>query len=110
MKQPFSQENAGALNKNYHETIADLFIRLRGRSLSLAPLDVQMIDDWHKRGIPLHLVVNTIEDVVGNHRGKRIRSITYCADEVEARFAELLEGHVGCGGCEKSYCSGRQAA
>ncbi len=106
MNRPFAQENPSA----YHETIADLFIRLRGRSLSLAPLDVQMIDDWHERGIPLHLVVNTIEDVVGNHHGKRIRSISYCADEVTARFAELIEGHVGCGGCDQPYCSGRQAA
>src|SRR5260221_87330 len=62
---------------NYHQTIADLFIRLRGRSLSLAPLDVQMIDDWHERGIPLHLLG---EEIAGASGGP-----FFMLDELEMR-------------------------
>ena len=81
--------------QNYVETIADLFIRLRGRSLMLAPLDTQLIQDWREKAIPLHVVVRSIEEVMGNHRRRRVRSLSYCAEEVEASYAEWLELRVG---------------
>ena len=92
----------------YSQTVADLFIRLRGRSLCLSPMDIDLVQQWKETGVPLHVVVNAVEEVMGNHRGKRIRSISYCAEEVEVRFAELQERHTGCGGCEQSYCQRRR--
>lgn len=87
-----SEPGAGDI---YESTVGEAFIRLRGRSPILSPLDAQMISDWRERGIPLHLALNAIEEVMGNHRGKRVRSIGYCAEEVEARYAEWSEGRVG---------------
>lgn len=93
----------------YSQTVADLFIRLRGRSLCLSPMDIDLIQRWKGDGVPLHVAVNAIEEVMGNHRGRRVRSLSYCSEEVAARFAELLERHAGCGGCDKPYCARRAA-
>ncbi len=80
---------------NYEGSVADLFIRLRGRSLTLSPIDIDLICQWRDRGIPLRIVLKAIEEVMHNHRGRRIRSISYCAEEIEASYAEWLEMRVG---------------
>jgi len=96
--------------QTYHGMIAEEFIELRGSSPILSPTDMQLIDNWHKLGIPVGLALRSIRQVMTNRRGRRIRSISYCREEVEASFAEMLEGHVGCGGCEQPYCAGSRAA
>jgi hypothetical protein len=82
---------------DYASTIADTFIRLRGNGLVLSSLDLELIDSWRQKAIPLHVAVNAIEEVMGN-RGRAtrpVRSLSYCSEEVEARYAEWLEGRVG---------------
>lgn len=108
---------------NYHALIGEEFVELRGFGFALSPADLRLIDDWEKRGVPLFIplaVIDEISERVNVSGARRPHSLAYIQEEVEARFAELLEGHVGCGGCKRAYCaagwgvgsreSGRQAA
>ena len=48
---------------NYFTEIEDTFIRRRGKNLFLSPLDWALIEVWQDRGIPLHIVIRSIESV-----------------------------------------------
>ncbi len=100
-----SQENGGQF---YHQAIGEQFISVRGAGFALSPHDLVLIDKWFFDGVPLHIPMNVLSDVaerISRNGGEgRIRSLSYVQEEVEARFAELVERHVGCGGCEKPYC------
>lgn len=92
---------------NYHSTIGERFVELRGSGFALSPADLRLVDDWESRGVPLSIVVAVLDDIserVKRNTCQRPRSLAYIEEEVEARFAELLAGHVGCGGCERSFC------
>lgn len=94
----------------YAQTVGDEFIRIRGAGLVLSPLDLDLITKWHELGVPLHIPLTAMAEVEGYRRQKpelRVRGLSYIREEVESSFAELLEGHVGCGGCEKPYCGAR---
>jgi hypothetical protein len=96
----------------YAETIGEEFIEVRGAGFDLSALDRELIAKWFGEGVPLHLPVNALAVVAERFRqaGRaRVRSLAYIQEEVEAGFAELLEGHVGCGGCDRPYCAGREA-
>lgn len=103
----------GISGESYAQLIADEFIRIRGGGgLCLSSTDTQLIDDWYRAGIPVHLPLRALAQVEEWRAKKpavKIRGLSYIREEVDASFAELLEGHVGCGGCEKSYCSKRAA-
>lgn len=95
---------------NYHNLIGEEFIALRGFGFALSPVDLKLIDDWESRGVPSFIplaVIGDVSDRVNLKGARRPRSLAYIKEEAEARFTELLEGHVGCGGCEKPYCSRR---
>lgn len=98
----------------YAQSIGDKFIEVRGYGFALSPFDLQLIDKWESRGVPLFIPMNVIADieerfqVSGSRSQVRIRGLSYIEEEVEARFSELVAGHVGCGGCEKSYCAARR--
>lgn len=83
----------------YAETVADTFIRLRGNGLVLSSMDTQLIQSWWERGVPLPVVLTGIEEVMGNHQtasgGRKVRSLSYCTEEIEAAHAEWLTGRVG---------------
>jgi len=86
---------------NYVTEVANTFIKRRGTVLFLSPLDQQMILDWQTEGIPLHIVCRAIDDVF-NYRDqlpkkkrRAVRTISYCAEEVEAAFSEWCEMQVG---------------
>lgn len=109
MNPHFSQPSPDIYEQNYHDLIGEEFIRLRGAGFDLSSFDRELLRDWHERGVPLHVPMNVLADAADRIRrmgGPRVRSLSYVKEEVEARFAELVEGHVGCGGCEKSYCAG----
>jgi hypothetical protein len=85
---------------NYFTEIEDTFIRRRGKHLLLSPLDWALIDTWKERGIPLHIVIRSIESVFDifdrQPPGTRtIKSLFYCREEVEAQYAEWLRAHAG---------------
>ncbi len=76
----------------YFRTIEETFIRLRGAPLQVSPADWQVARSWHRRGIPLALVLATLEQVFEKRRlrgakGRFPPSLRYCADAVEGAWA-----------------------
>jgi hypothetical protein len=85
---------------NYFTEIEELFVRRRGRNLMLSPLDWALIEQWQERGVPLHVVLSSIEKVFDGvdqqpNRKRTIKSISYCKEEIEAQYAEWLDRQVG---------------
>lgn len=86
---------------NYAVEVANLFVTRRGTTLMISPLDAQQVMDWQKMGIPLHVVCRAIDDVFDNYyrqpkrKQRPVRTIAYCAEEVEAAFSEWCEMQVG---------------
>ena len=90
------------MNKsNYLLEASDLFLRRRGSTLNLSPLDWQTITEWETRGIPLRIVLRAINDVFDKYdmqpknKKRQIKSISYCAEEIEASFEEWGKLQVG---------------
>jgi hypothetical protein len=85
---------------NYYTEIEDAFVRRRGKNLFLSPLDWALIELWQDRGIPLHVVIRSIESVFDvfdkQPAGTRsIKSLFYCREEVEVQFAEWSRSQAG---------------
>jgi hypothetical protein len=87
---------------NYFTEIEETFVRRRGKHLFLSPLDWALIESWQERGLPLHIVIRSIESVFDVYdrqpEGTRtIKSLLYCRDEIEAQHAEWLRSRAGAG-------------
>lgn len=85
---------------NYFTEIEETFIRRRARNLFLSPLDWALIEVWQERGIPLHIVIRSIESVFDvfdkQPPGTRsIKSLFYCREEIEAQYAEWSVSQTG---------------
>ena len=85
---------------NYFTEIEDTFIRRRAKNLFLSPLDWALIEQWQDRGIPLHIVIRSVESVFDvfdkQPAGTRtIKSLFYCREEVEVQHAEWLRSQAG---------------
>src|ERR671932_2711330 len=84
---------------NYFTEIEDTFIRRRGRSLLLSPMDWALIESWKEMGIPLHVALRGIERAFDSYearpRKRSVKSLFYCQEEVEAQFAEWLQSRHG---------------
>lgn len=85
---------------NYFTEIEDTFIRRRNKHLFLSPLDWALIEGWQERGIPLHIVIRSVESVFDvfdkQPQGTRtIKSLFYCREEVEVQYAEWLRSQAG---------------
>ncbi|MDQ3132413.1 MAG: hypothetical protein M3Q99_16825 [Acidobacteriota bacterium] len=88
-------------SSNYLSEVSDLFLQRRGRSLNLSPLDWQTISEWESSGIPLHVVCRAINDVFNKYdeqpkaKQSAIKSISYCAEAIEAGFEDWCKLQVG---------------
>lgn len=85
---------------NYFTEIEETFVRRRGKHLLLSPFDWALIDGWKERGIPLHIVIRSIESVFDVYdrqpEGTRtIKTLFYCREEIEAQYNEWLASRVG---------------
>jgi hypothetical protein len=85
---------------NYFSEIEETFIRRRGKSLLLSPLDWTLIESWQKRGIPQHIVIRSVEKIFDDiakdpKRNPSVKSIAYCADEVERQYRNWLSSQAG---------------
>jgi hypothetical protein len=85
---------------NYYTEVEDAFVRRRGAHLLVSPLDWSLIESWKEIGVPLHIVLRAIERAFDAwdarpHRHRRVNSIFYCQQEVEACFAEYRQSLVG---------------
>lgn len=79
-------------NFSYFTEIEETFVRRRGKNLLLNPIDWALIEDWHDRGLPLHVVIRGIETVFDSFdrapKPRTIKGLVYCKEEVEAQFTE----------------------
>jgi hypothetical protein len=84
---------------SYFNEVEETFTRLREKSFMIGPLDWTLIESWKERGIPLPVVLRSIEEVFKNHksgtRRRAINSLRYCQSEVEAQYDEWLKSRVG---------------
>src|ERR1044072_6632178 len=72
----------------YFRADGDAFVHLRGAPLLLSPADFQVAKRRRREGVPLSLVVATLQDVFAKRRERgatgRINSLRYCAQAVDA--------------------------
>jgi hypothetical protein len=85
---------------NYFTEIEGEFVKRRGSHMLVSPLDWTLIETWKKRGIPLHIVLRGINSSFDGYdqrlnRGRRVNSLFFCQQEVEALFQEYIESRVG---------------
>jgi hypothetical protein len=80
-------------SQRYFRAIEETFIRLRGAPLLLSPEDWRQADAWRRGGVPLELVLATLDQVFTRRRergaGDRIQSLRYCASAVETAWQEV---------------------
>ena len=87
---------------DYFTEVEDYFLRRRGKTLLLSPVDWALIENWKTRGVPLHVALRGIERTFDAYdrkpasaRRRTIKTLLYCAEEVEAQHAEWLESQTG---------------
>lgn len=78
---------------NYFTEVEEEFVRRRGKPLLISPMDWALVESWKNAGIPLLIVLRAINKAFDSydsraHRFRKINSILYCQQEVEATFAE----------------------
>lgn len=84
---------------NYFTEIEEEFVRRRGSHMLISPLDWALVESWKNAGIPLHVVLRGINRAFDAYqarpRHRKVNSIFYCQQEVEAAFAEYKLSQVG---------------
>jgi hypothetical protein len=85
---------------NYFTEIEGEFVKRRGSHMLVSPLDWTLIETWKRRGIPLHVVLRGINSSFDGYdqrfnRGRKVNSLFFCQQEVEALFQEYVESRVG---------------
>ncbi len=73
----------------YYQTVEEVFASLRGDPLFLTNPDWLLVRRWREVGIPLRIVLRGIRDALEAHahswgRHRKVKSLAYCAPEVEA--------------------------
>jgi hypothetical protein len=72
----------------YFQTVEEFFVSRRGDPLFLSNADWLLIRKWRRAGFPLRVVLRGIADALDSHqhsfsRDQKVRSLSYCAAEVE---------------------------
>ena len=88
----------------YFQTVEEFFVSRRGDPLFLSNADWLLIRKWRRAGYPLRVVLRGIADALDGHqhsfsRGQKVRSLSYCAAEVEVA-AERWRRSFAFGGAE----------
>jgi hypothetical protein len=83
---PVSEEEA-----DYFRSIEERFCALRGAPMLLSPRDWNLIAGWWAEGVPLALVLESLEEVFTARRRRegeagRVNSIAYAKPEILRRF------------------------
>jgi hypothetical protein len=82
-----------AADQAYFRTIEELFVRRRGAPLLLSPADWQTAQRWRRAGVPLELVLRTVEELFDRRaqrrKPRRVNSLRYFAAAVDAAWDEL---------------------
>ncbi len=87
---------------NYFTEVEEEFVRRRGKPMLVSPLDWALIESWKNAGIPLHVVLRAINKSFDSYdarprKYRKVNSIFYCQQEVEASFADYRLAQVGGG-------------
>ena len=85
---------------NYFTEIEEEFVKRRGSHMLVSPLDWTLIETWKRRGIPLHIVLRGINSSFDGYdqrlnRGRKVNSLFFCQQEVEALFQDYVDSRVG---------------
>ena len=90
-----SETDSSQSDQAYFRAIEETFIGLRGTPFLLSPADWQQAQQWHRQGIPLELVLATLEALFRarseSGRKRKVQSLRYCASAVEEAWQELNE-------------------
>lgn len=73
----------------YFSKIEETFQKCRRNSIPLSPLDWILVESWFARGIPLHIIVDSIKEAFSNldiKRRRKINSLRYFKDQIERKF------------------------
>lgn len=88
-----------ALERTYVAAIEATLQQLRGRAALLSPADLERVLDWHRRDVPLALVLRVIETVGGRTRHaprwSRPRTLAFFESAVEQAFSHHLAAQLG---------------
>ena len=85
---------------DYFSDIEDQFVRRRGSHLMVSTLDWSLMETWKQRGIPLHIVLRSINQTFDQHdkrpqRGRKVNSLFFCRQSVEENYFDYLQSRVG---------------
>jgi hypothetical protein len=96
---------------NYFTEVENEFVKRRGSHMLVSPLDWALIEGWKQRGVPLHIVLRGINTSFDGYdkraqRGRRINSLLFCQQEIEAQFLEYCEARIGGNQAENGVTNG----
>ena len=85
---------------NFFTEVEEEFVRRRGKPLTISPLDWALVESWKSAGIPLHLVLRSINEAFDAydkrpHNRRKVNSIFYCQQAVESNFSDYRLAQVG---------------
>jgi hypothetical protein len=85
---------------NFFTEVEEEFVRRRGKPLTISPLDWALVESWKSAGIPLHLVLRSINEAFDAydkrpHNRRKVNSMFYCEQAVESNFADYRLAQVG---------------
>ncbi len=90
-----SETDSAQTTQAYFRAIEETFIRLRGTPFLLSPADWQQAQQWHRQGVPLDLVLSTLESLFQSRaesgKTRKVQSLRYCASAVEEAWQQVAE-------------------
>lgn len=99
--------------ERYIEAVDERFRVLRGSPLILSGRDAALVFRWHDEGVPLFLVLDTIEDLFrkgAERKPPRLpRTLSYCESAVHEAFAQYRERRLGADGARSTRDAEREA-
>ena len=77
--------------RRYLQAVDRRYSAIRGVPAALTPRDVTLVMEWFERGVPLSLVLRTLDDLLASHQrgstaGQPIRSLRFIRKGVEKAF------------------------
>ena len=75
----------------YCEQVADVFLGLPGAPLLISPGEYLVVEEWRRQGVPLHLVLEIVQEVLGGERRQRRVTLRYCKPAVEEAWENYRE-------------------
>jgi len=83
----------------YFSEVEEYFVRKRGKTLLVSPLDWSLIETWRDQGIPLHIVLRGIdrsfENVKKSGRKTPPTTLSYCHGAVMEAYQEYQDSRIG---------------